>query len=609
MLDMLGEDARAAVGKVKQLQSQGATPEQIDMQLIDAARNGLLPISVAFAAQKALQRQNPTPPPPQGTVVGDMMQQLSARQQGVAALPNPVMDTSQFAGGGIVAFSTGGATSIIEDPITGDVFEVDASGKHTRLGKAYVDPTSGERFVNTANGPRSINPRVPSTPAPAPTQSRWSKVKGAATRAGNYDVGAAAKNALSKVTVGGVARGIGGGALAGGILEGIDVARGKEVDTETMRDYYGMDDGPGAIATGIASLYGGGENEAQLLSDLGVRALGTGQRLLTLGLTGPERPDDAAAAAAAQQKPAAPAVALPSLDKFGDPMLAQLDGLGALAQGPGMKGYRGQMEQYLAQSQQGVPTEAPKMDAAVKARRKLNEDYGVYAPITAAEERIAKRRAKAEAEGGKSVLTELGLAFLTKGVMAAGEGKDTLSAMAFAIDDGAKNYKERKERTNAILDRLDDAQSAVDTQKAGIASGEIAGADADIRRVEGDIKDARKNALNIRIAMLDTELKLADSAANRKLQAAIQTITARATLEEKDQIGRYTRRWEYLKAKGTPAQAEAAKAELTEFITTTSIPYLQSKLRADTELEEAKMKNRLPGEGGESSGWNVEEAS
>ena len=63
MLDMLGEDARAAVGKVKQLQSQGATPEQIDMQLIDAARNGLLPISVAFAAQKALQRQNPTPPP------------------------------------------------------------------------------------------------------------------------------------------------------------------------------------------------------------------------------------------------------------------------------------------------------------------------------------------------------------------------------------------------------------------------------------------------------------------------------------------------------------------------------------------------------------------
>lgn len=109
MLDMLGENARAAVGKVKQLQSKGATPDQIDAQMIEAARNGLLPLSVAFAAQKALQRQNPPAPPPQGTVVSDMLSQLDQRQQGIASLPAPTMDTAQYAGGGIVAFSEAGA--------------------------------------------------------------------------------------------------------------------------------------------------------------------------------------------------------------------------------------------------------------------------------------------------------------------------------------------------------------------------------------------------------------------------------------------------------------------------------------------------------------------
>lgn len=113
MLDMLGEDARAAVGKVKSLQSKGATPDQVQAQMMEAARNGLLPLSVAFAAQKALQRQNATPAP-QGTVVGDMLQQLNQpqqpREQGIAGLPNPMMDNAQFAGGGVVAFAEAGST-------------------------------------------------------------------------------------------------------------------------------------------------------------------------------------------------------------------------------------------------------------------------------------------------------------------------------------------------------------------------------------------------------------------------------------------------------------------------------------------------------------------
>lgn len=112
MLDMLNEDSRAAIGKVKQLQQQGMPADQIDAQMSEAARNGLLPLSVAFAAQKMLQRTQQAANPvqaPQGTVVNDMIQQIAAqRNQGVAGLPNPMMGNAEFAGGGVVAFAGGG---------------------------------------------------------------------------------------------------------------------------------------------------------------------------------------------------------------------------------------------------------------------------------------------------------------------------------------------------------------------------------------------------------------------------------------------------------------------------------------------------------------------
>jgi hypothetical protein len=114
MLDMLNQDSRAAIGRVKQLQQQGMPADQIDAQMSEAARNGLLPLSVAFAAQKMLQRTQQAANPvqaPQGTVVNDMIQQIaSQRNQGVAGLANPIMDNAEFAGGGVVAFAPGGKT-------------------------------------------------------------------------------------------------------------------------------------------------------------------------------------------------------------------------------------------------------------------------------------------------------------------------------------------------------------------------------------------------------------------------------------------------------------------------------------------------------------------
>jgi hypothetical protein len=600
MLDMLGENARAAVGKVKSLQSQGATPEQVDMQLMEAARNGLLPISIAFAVQKALQRQNPTPPPPQGTVVGDMMQQLTAaqapamppspRQQGVAALPNPVMDNSQFAGGGIVAFAPGGSASRFVDEF-GDEWERAADGSVRRVAGTPVDAaTKGGRIRRGLGAAKDFLTKERSA-----KETLATGLRGAST---------AMKHSV----------------VPGMLLGGVEAASEQsDVPIEYLRWWQDHGGDMSGYYEQLDKLDKGDhvyKNEGSGLGDVArrVRAgFDKGLDTLSFGIAGldpykqyNEEMAARAAAAVNQPPPAAPApVAIPGLENYKDPLLGQLNGLAGLAQGPDMKGYRNRMEQYLAQSQEGVPTEVPSMGDAVDARRKLNEKYGVYKPIEASEARIAERRAKAEKEGGKSVLTELGLAFLTKGVIAAGEGKNTLSAMAYAIDDGAKNYKERKERTDAILDKLDDAQTAVDNQKAAIASGEISAADADVKSAEAKIHDAKNQALTIRMGMLTTELQMADSAANRKLQTSLQILQTKATLEEKDQLGRYTRRWEDLKSKGPKfkAQADAAKAELVDFITSTSLPFMEAQLRNQTLLEVQKMKNNppLPGKGGQAA--------
>lgn len=601
MLDMLGENARAAVGKVKQLQSQGATPEQVDMQLMDAARNGLLPISVAFAVQKALQRQNPQPPPPPGTVVGDMMQQLSARQQGVAALPNPVMDNAQFAGGGIVAFAGGG-----DDGLSGYDDSDYRNGPRTAR-----TATAGD--IGSMDELKELERKVASGTANATEKTRYEKLKDFLKKP------VSARGILKAATLSPAARTAQRLGVAGGALEGL--ANLNDVDINRLRKYYldkgySPEDFGGFMLKDYAAMpeeerpwYAPASDVALRLSAAADTALNRGTFGLA-GLFGVDAPyseiaeQDAAAAEAAakQQPPAAPTVALPSLSGFDNPLLAELNGIAGLVQGPDMKGYRSQMERYLAQSQEGVPTKPLKMDEAVDERRRLNEKYGVYKPIEASEKRIAERRAKAEAEGGKSFLTELGLAFLTKGVMAAGEGKDTMSAMAFAIDDGAKNYKERKERTDAILDKLDDAQTAVDNQKAAIASGEVAGAETDVRRVEGQIRDAKSQALTIRMGMLTTELQMSDAAANRKLQAALQTLTLRATLQEQEGLVRRQRRLEQLKERGTPAQVEAAKAELIDYIQTTSASYLTEEMKQRYSLMREKIKKELPDLGGGEEG-------
>jgi hypothetical protein len=478
MLDMLGEDARAAVGKVKSLQTQGATPEQIDAQMMEAARNGLLPISVAFAAQKALQRQNPPPPPPQGTVVGDMMQQLASRQQGIAGLPAPVMDNAQYAGGGIVAFDKGGSASRFVDEF-GDEWE--------RLSDGTVKKIAG---------------------GAAPLAGRFAGLRNMASKAGRFAMG----------------KGPIGTAVGLGLL-------------------------------GLPFLMGGDDEEKK------AEAAATEEPEVTL----PPSSEFA-------QQPGAPGG------------IAEL--LATAGGGPNIGGYRQAVDAALKEyGGETDPEKAPKLENEIENRLAIEKKYGIGEASKRQQDRIDERRAKAEEEGNKSFLTELGLSFLTKGVMAAGEGKDTLSAMAFAVDDGAKSYKERKQRVDAIIDKLDDAQGALDAQQEAAASGRITLAQGVVDRKTAEIRENRQAALALKLDLIKTELQLSDSAANRKLSAALEAFRVNASAQEQNLFNNMWNRYEALKSRGRKAEAKAALEELKVFTRVRSASYLtnEEKLAAEKE--------------------------
>lgn len=495
MLDMLGEDARAAVGKVKSLQSQGATPEQIDAQMMEAARNGLLPISVAFAAQKALKRQNPPAPPSQGTVLGDMMQQLSMRQQGIAGLENPVMDNAEFAGGGVVAFGPGGATAYSRYRKT---LEARRRAEREKSGVGSLTEDAADAAPAAAAAVEEA----------APALGRMAKLRGMAGTAGRFLTG----------------KGPIGTAVGLGLL-------------------------------GLPMLFGDDEEEKK-------------------------------AAAAAET----PEVALRPSSEF-----AQQPGApGGIAElmataggGPNIGGYQQAVQEAFAQyGGETDPNKAPTLEDELKKRLALEQQYGIGEASKKQQDRIDARRAKAEEEGSKSFLTELGLSFLTKGVMAAGEGKDTMSAMAFAVEDGAKSYKERKERVNSIIDKLDDAQSALDAQQEAAASGRITLAQGAVDRKTAEIRENRQAALNLKLDLIKTQLQLSDSAANRQLSAALEVFKVNATNKDQDIFNNLWNRYEAYKTKGTKAEAAAALDEVVTYTKSRNAAYQAADAKLDAEAQQ-----------------------
>jgi hypothetical protein len=95
------------------------SPDQFNQYVMGQMQAGAVksfPEIMALKMQYDKIKQSATPAqPPQGTVVGDMEQQIAGAQlpenTGIAALPAPAMDDAQYANGGIVALAGGSPPS------------------------------------------------------------------------------------------------------------------------------------------------------------------------------------------------------------------------------------------------------------------------------------------------------------------------------------------------------------------------------------------------------------------------------------------------------------------------------------------------------------------
>jgi hypothetical protein len=113
-MEVIGPAGRALDQKMGQM-----SPDQFNQYVMGQMQAGAVksfPEIMALKMQYDKIKQSATPAqPPQGTVVGDMEQQIAGAQlpenTGIAALPAPAMDDAQYANGGIVALAGGSPPS------------------------------------------------------------------------------------------------------------------------------------------------------------------------------------------------------------------------------------------------------------------------------------------------------------------------------------------------------------------------------------------------------------------------------------------------------------------------------------------------------------------
>jgi hypothetical protein len=609
MLDMLGEDARAAVGKVKQLQSQGATPDQVQAQMMEAARNGLLPISVAFAAQKALQRKNPPSPPPQGTVMSDMLGQLQdPREQGIAGLDNPVMDNAQYAGGGIVAFSDGG---------------LPLSTSRTRPNVFAGGPEA--RAAAVAEAERLAKAAAKGTATP-PQLKRLEQLK------------ALLKEPLSKVSARpGVVSLVKGSALTGaglGALEG--AAKLANTDPDELRAGQAAlradeEENPlsnidpnllfnpvGSAASNLIGLPALNRKVEDYLMEPAETSFGQAAKDFALGVgafgkhvatraTGnllggsPLDYREAPAAAAAKPKPEEERIDPTGL-KLDYEQKQQAAG-GDRYAGIQLPSQAGGIRAAFDAARKGVgPTDESQLgddQSFIDKERKITEKYELDKPLKAQQTKITERRAKLDEDYSKSMLTDLGLAFLTKGVMAAGEGKDTLSSMAFAVGEGAKTTKERRERIDQIREKLDDREAMLETQLATMRENQVTRGRAARDKELAVIRDNKNKVMAL--GLEETKSLLAESGRQQDaaLRVTLARIQASGDADKIDSAERLSR--EYLYYSSNPNTQREAEYTLQRIaaLNRTGPQYLAAQAKLAQEAKERdELRNPAGGQAG-----------
>jgi hypothetical protein len=101
--------------------TEGMTPEQKIAYIQQNAASGIAPQSVLFLMMKQQERLRAAQPPMQSmpTVREKLAAAAPPIEQGLGAVPTGVMNSANYAGGGIVVFAEGGNEGLDADPAAG----------------------------------------------------------------------------------------------------------------------------------------------------------------------------------------------------------------------------------------------------------------------------------------------------------------------------------------------------------------------------------------------------------------------------------------------------------------------------------------------------------
>ena len=117
----MNPDPISELGRNVMRATEGMTPEQKIAYIQQNAASGIAPQSVLFLMMKQQERLRSAQPPaqPMPTVREKLAAAAPPIQQGLGAMPTGVMNSANYAGGGIVAFQEGGNEGLEPDPAAG----------------------------------------------------------------------------------------------------------------------------------------------------------------------------------------------------------------------------------------------------------------------------------------------------------------------------------------------------------------------------------------------------------------------------------------------------------------------------------------------------------
>jgi hypothetical protein len=121
MENYMNPDPISELGRNVMRATEGMTPEQKIAYIQQNAASGIAPQSVLFLMMKQQERLRSAQPPaqPMPTVREKLAAAAPPIQQGLGAMPTGVMNSANYAGGGIVAFQEGGNEGLEPDPAAG----------------------------------------------------------------------------------------------------------------------------------------------------------------------------------------------------------------------------------------------------------------------------------------------------------------------------------------------------------------------------------------------------------------------------------------------------------------------------------------------------------